>query len=241
MVHLTVFHNDEPIKTYEIDKHVINIGRLPENDIPIASISISRRHVRIEQDASGHYILSDLNSLNGTFVNNKKVKEIGLSDGDKITLGKYSILLELSTESPEPAVSAPPMEEEPPAPESNPVSINEEEIEIIEVPQDQKTGSENESAAGILIETNKHVVYKLDKPAMTIGSSEKDDIFVDGFLITDGHVLIETDDSGTWIHANKLMGRFKINGKKESKHHLKHKDRIEIGSSTFRYMENGRK
>ena len=132
-------------------------------------------------------------------------------------------------------------EEEPPAPEGNPVSTNEEEIEIIEVPQDHKNGSENESAAGILIETNKHVVYKLDKPAMTIGSSEKDDIFVDGFLITDGHVLIETDDSGTWIHANKLMGRFKINGKKVSKHQLKHKDRIEIGSSTFRYMENGRK
>ena len=72
-------------------------------------------------------------------------------------------------------------------------------------------------------------------------SSEKDDIFVDGFLITDGHVLIEKDDEDTWIHANKLMGRFKINGKKVNKHKLKHKDRIEIGSSTFRYMENGRK
>ncbi len=241
MVHLTVFHNDEPIKTYEINRNVINIGRLPENDIPIASISISRRHVRIEQDASGQFIISDLNSLNGTFVNNKKVKEAPLSDGDKITLGKYSILFELGEESPEIADLAPPAEV--PSPPQNDIAQAEEaDIEelgaAVEPPLSE---SEESGSAGVLIETNKHVVYKLDKPAMTIGSSEKDDIFVDGFLITDGHVLIEKDKEGTWIHANKLMGRFKINGKKVNKHKLKHKDRIEIGSSTFRYMENGRK
>jgi pSer/pThr/pTyr-binding forkhead associated (FHA) protein len=34
------------------------------------------------------------------------------------------------------------------------------------------------------------------------------------------------------------MGKFKVNGQKVKVHHLSHKDRIEIGNSTFRYMEN---
>ncbi len=239
MIQLTVYHNDEPIKTYEVNKTIINIGRLPENDIPIASISISRRHVRIEQDTTGNYIISDLNSLNGTFVNNKKVKNFKLSSGDKITLGKYSILFEISTQVGETAEIVPPVVEEitVPEPEASENLIIEEDKATLQQPVvDDENGN-----APILIETNKHVVYKLDKPAMSIGSSEGDDIFVDGFLITDGHVLVEKRDEGVWIHANKLMGRFKINGKKLGKHKLQHKDRIEIGSSTFRYMESGQK
>jgi pSer/pThr/pTyr-binding forkhead associated (FHA) protein len=236
MILLTVFHNDEPIKTYQVDRNVLNIGRLPENDIPIASISISRRHVRIERNAMGDYILTDLNSLNGTFVNNKKVKELKLTDGDKITIGKYSLIFEIGMESNEPTTVAPvlPLQEPVIVPAAEPVADAEKE-QIIEEQGDSPGGM------GVLIETNKHVVYKLDKPAMSIGSSEKDDIFVDGFLITDGHVMIERNDEGTWIHANKLMGKFRVNGKKVNLHKLQHKDRIEIGSSTFRFMENGQK
>jgi pSer/pThr/pTyr-binding forkhead associated (FHA) protein len=241
MVHLTVFHNDEPIKTYEMDKQAISIGRLPENDIPIASISVSRRHVRIEQDTSGRHILKDLNSLNGSFVNNKKVKEIALSDGDKITLGKYSILFELGEDTIETADLDISHEEEVTLTQDTLAPESEAYIEELVAPEPPLPDIDESVSGGVLIETNKHVVYKLDKPLMTVGSSERDDIFVDGFLITDGHVLIEKDDEGTWIHANKLMGRFKVNGKKVNKHKLVHKDRIEIGSSTFRYMENGRK
>ncbi len=241
MLHFTVFHNDEPIKTYEIGETSITVGRLPENTIPIASISISRRHVRIEKDLTHQYVLTDLNSLNGTFVNNKKVTKKVLSDGDKITIGKYSMLFEVVPDNGE-------IEEEPVQEKKN----DQVQYEEIASPKDEIEedtlnsngfNDQRDSSRGnsILIETNKHVVYKIDKPIITIGSSEKDDIFVEGFLITDGHVLIDKDDKGTWIHANKLMGRVKINGKKESRHLLKHKDRIEIGTSTFRYMENGHK
>jgi pSer/pThr/pTyr-binding forkhead associated (FHA) protein len=96
-------------------------------------------------------------------------------------------------------------------------------------------------SSAVLIETDKHVIYKLDKPVMTIGSAESDDIFVEGFFISDEHVIIEKEDDGSWISANKFMGKFKINGKKESRHKLQHKDRIELGTSTFRYMENEQK
>jgi len=37
----------------------------------------------------------------------------------------------------------------------------------------------------------------------------------------------------------EAFGQFKVNGRKTKSHKLEHKDRIEIGSSTFRFMENG--
>ena len=94
MLKFVVFYNGEPLKTYELDEPVVSIGRLPENTISIANMGISRRHTKIEEDADHKYVLSDLNSLNGTYVNGKRVKRITLNSGDKITIGKYTILFE---------------------------------------------------------------------------------------------------------------------------------------------------
>ncbi len=239
MLHFTIYHNNEHIKTYEIDSPNITVGRLPENDIPIASISVSRRHLRIEQDTTRQYILTDLNSLNGTFVNNQKVSITKLSDGDKITIGKYGILFEIASDDSEVVETSiidkkdTPLSPEHAAKPTMKVNV----VDGKEPPPDDVVDITDKTP--MLIETSKHVVYKIDKPVMSIGSSENDDIFVEGFLISDGHVLIEQDSEGTWIHANKLMGKVKINGKKENKHKLVHKDQIEIGTSIFRYMENG--
>jgi pSer/pThr/pTyr-binding forkhead associated (FHA) protein len=255
MLQFTVFHNDEPIKTYEFEAPPISIGRLPENEIPLASISISRRHARIEQDTTNQYTISDLNSLNGTFINGKKAKKGILSNGDKISVGKYAILFEVA------------LQEEIPEEETNTLSDQVQEVRLQDIDLDKLNESENEKADNtekekdddveeiqvpqapveekpktpVLIETNKHVVYTIDKKEMTIGSSEEDDVFVEGFLISDGHAIIEKEGDTIWIHGKKLMGRFKINNKKVNKHKLKHKDQIEIGTSTFRYMENGQK
>ena len=99
MVKFVVLYNGEPLKTYELDDTVFSIGRLPENTISIANMGISRRHAKIEEDADRKHILNDLNSLNGTYVNGKRVKKIALSSGDKITIGKYTILYELVSDS----------------------------------------------------------------------------------------------------------------------------------------------
>jgi len=42
------------------------------------------------------------------------------------------------------------------------------------------------ATTAVLIEINKHVVYKLDKPTVTLGDSENDDIYVSGFLVDQG-------------------------------------------------------
>jgi pSer/pThr/pTyr-binding forkhead associated (FHA) protein len=237
MVKFVVFFNNELVKTYELDDPVITIGRLPENTICISNMGISRRHSKIERDANNTYVLSDLNSLNGTFVNNSKVKKTALSHGDKITIGKYTILFE-DAEKKAAATQEPQSK-----PESPPESINEEYAmhDLARQPEQTsvETGEKDAAAAAVLIEINKHVVYKLDKPTVTLGDSENDDIYVAGFLVDQGHVVIEREGSELWIRSQKLLGQFKVNGRKTKNHKLEHKDRIEIGSSTFRFMENG--
>ncbi len=251
MVRFIVYHNEEPIKTYELDEPLVTIGRLPENSISIANMGISRRHVRIEQNTEQKYVVTDLNSLNGTFVNGNKVKKHQLSSGDKIAIGKYTILFETiaeETDDPEyasaPAAAAHQYEtaqavQTPPPQSDAPVAYNPAPSVELEPTPDQPAGRKSAPpASAILIETNKHVVYKIDKPLMSIGSSEDDDVFVSGFMIGDGHVMIEKKDDGIWLESKKMMGKMKVNGRKTNTHLLEHKDRIEIGTSTFRYMED---
>jgi pSer/pThr/pTyr-binding forkhead associated (FHA) protein len=242
MVRCVVYHNDEPIKTYEIDDEIITIGRLPENTISIANMGISRRHARIERFADGSYVVTDLNSLNGTFVNNKKAKKATVASGDNISIGKFMVTFQVfeNDEYAEAAAQqAIPADEPPPADETPPPARQSSVSDTKSTPRADLAPQTTEHTGAVLIETNKHVVHRIDKPVLTIGTSEEDDIFVSGFLIGDGHVVIERKEDGVWIGGQKLMGRFKVNGKKVSSHRLEHKDRIEIGNSTFRFMENG--
>jgi hypothetical protein len=62
------------------------IGRTPENQIRLNKPAVSRRHAQIAQSEGG-YVLRDLNSENGTYVNGERVKEKPLGDGDRVQIG----------------------------------------------------------------------------------------------------------------------------------------------------------
>jgi len=62
------------------------IGRTPENQIRLNKPAVSRRHAQIAQSEGG-YVLRDLNSENGTYVNGERVKEKSLGDGDRVQIG----------------------------------------------------------------------------------------------------------------------------------------------------------
>ncbi len=261
MLEVSVLHEDVPIKTYEFNSDTITVGRLPENSIPIASISVSRRHLKIDKSGPRSYTLNDLKSLNGTFINDQKVATAEITGGETVIIGKYALHFEItdSDESisqtkifnepnsmaeasvpPQGNVQAtppppPPSQQQPAQDHTHSIARSSSVGDISS--EEQVFNVKNEEP--VLIDTNKHVIYKIDKDVLSIGNSETDDIFVEGFMISDGHVIIEKALEGTMISANKMMGKFKINGKKETKHILSHKDRIEIGNTTFRYMENG--
>lgn len=257
MAKFVVFYNNELLKTYELDEPVISIGRLPENTISIANMGVSRRHVKIEEDTDRSYLCSDLNSLNGTYVNGKRIKKVTLQSGDRITIGKYTIIYEEVSGSRNfhPAQSdnklvKPTAREYVGAPDISYVHRT-TEPRMRAISNDRPTVMTDSTgntvtdipqtgeSTAVLIETNKHVVHKLEKKFLTMGNSDEDDIFVSGFMVSEHHVTIETLSDGIHISTTKLMGKIKVNGKPMRQHILQHKDRIEVGSSTFRFMENG--
>jgi hypothetical protein len=66
------------------------IGRSPDCGVFLDDVTVSRRHAVLVQRAARWYI-EDQGSLNGTFVNRRRVESAELEDGDEIQIGKYRL------------------------------------------------------------------------------------------------------------------------------------------------------
>ena len=80
------------LKEYALSQGVVTIGRLPDNLIQIDNLAVSGHHAKIYWEAD-HYVLEDNNSLNGTFVNGRRVSKVNLKDADEVTIGKHVLAL----------------------------------------------------------------------------------------------------------------------------------------------------
>jgi len=69
---------------------VLTIGRSPHSDLFLDDVTVSRHHARIVRDES-RFLVEDLNSLNGTYVNRKRIERHPLSDGDELQIGKFKL------------------------------------------------------------------------------------------------------------------------------------------------------
>jgi len=76
---------------YLLDKDVTHVGRHPESEIFLDDITVSRRHAEFVR--SGHnYLVKDVGSLNGTYVNRERIDEASLVSGDEVQIGKFKLL-----------------------------------------------------------------------------------------------------------------------------------------------------
>lgn len=69
------------------------IGRLPTSDLVLDHPEVSRRHALI-REVDGRFLLEDLDSSNGTYINDKLVKRAELHDGDLIQISKFLLLFQ---------------------------------------------------------------------------------------------------------------------------------------------------
>src|SRR6188474_214872 len=77
-------------RDFPLTKDTIRIGRTPENDIELKDSLISRKHTSIVRKGD-RYVVYDLGSSNGTFVNNERIEMKPLDAGDVIRVGDSEI------------------------------------------------------------------------------------------------------------------------------------------------------
>lgn len=70
------------------------IGRHPDNTVQVLDRIVSKEHCRITRGPQGGYVLRDIGSLNGSYVNGERVSEKTLSTGDQISLGNTVLRFE---------------------------------------------------------------------------------------------------------------------------------------------------
>ena len=109
MASLTLQNEDAAVKEYAVGE-TATIGRLTDNLIAIDSPSVSSHHAYIFR-SENEFVIEDLQSTNGTFVNGKRVSRCKLADGDIVGIGKHKLVFKqlaeaAASQSPEAIASA---------------------------------------------------------------------------------------------------------------------------------------
>ena len=79
------------LKEIPLQKAALSIGRSPGNDVVIDNLAVSGHHAKLSLDQD-HYVIEDMSSLNGTFLNNQRIRRSLLKDGDEILIGKHTLV-----------------------------------------------------------------------------------------------------------------------------------------------------
>ena len=93
MSRLVLKFESSALKEVPLGTRPVTIGRAPDNDIQIDNLAVSNYHARVYVEA-GSLVVEDLNSLNGSFLNDMRVERAMLKDGDQILIGKHEILVD---------------------------------------------------------------------------------------------------------------------------------------------------
>ena len=89
---LTLKFKNEVIKDYRLEKgQSMTIGRRSDNNMVIENLAVSGNHAKIDSVGDG-FVLTDLQSKNGSFVNDDLIASHWLKPGDLITIGKHTIV-----------------------------------------------------------------------------------------------------------------------------------------------------
>jgi predicted component of type VI protein secretion system len=233
MARLILMFNKQVIKEYPFLKDSITIGRADDNTIVVDNLAVSSYHARIDK-AGTDFILTDLQSTNGTFVNENKVVSHKLSHGDNVVIGKHVILF-VATDKGK-------AEEED---KDKKMSLN--KTMMLDTAKQRELLSKQKGPAPIVkpvekvgminfIDSSGLGEIELGKKLTKIGKADTSEVRLSGLLMGATAATISRRPSGYTIAFTGGMTKLKVNGEvlKESAE-LKEFDTIEIGSYKFQF------
>ncbi len=76
---------------FVLESDVTHAGRHPDSQIFLDDITVSRRHAEFVRQGRS-YLVRDVGSLNGTYLNRERIEEALLSNGDEVQIGKFKLV-----------------------------------------------------------------------------------------------------------------------------------------------------
>jgi hypothetical protein len=90
MAELFLKFEDRVLQELLLSGATVTIGRQPENAFRIDNPAVSGHHAKVYAEGD-HYVIEDIESFNGTYVNGQRISKVVLKDGDNATIGKHTI------------------------------------------------------------------------------------------------------------------------------------------------------
>jgi pSer/pThr/pTyr-binding forkhead associated (FHA) protein len=225
--------NKQVIKEYPWQDKSITIGRNEDNAVVINNLAVSGYHARIDK-AGSDFILTDLQSTNGTFVNNKRVVSHKLSHGDNIIVGKHIILYVATGKEREEAQDAK-------------LDLDRtmmldtaKQRELLSKQEGVKKAQEMPEKVGVInfVDASDLGEIELTKKLTKLGKADTCEIKLSGLFMGSTAATISRRPAGYTITFLGGMAKLKVNDKvvRESVP-LKDFDQIELGSYKFQFYE----
>lgn len=237
MARLILMFNKQVIKEYPFLKDSVTIGRNEENAIVIDNPAVSSYHARIDK-AGEDFLLTDLQSTNGTFVNDHKIVSHKLSHGDNVIIGKHVILFVA-------AEKGKAEEEDKDKKMDLSKTMMLDTAKQRELLAKQKAGAQAQKAVekvGVIsfLGGSDLGEIELTKKLTKIGKADHSEVKLSGFFMGETAATISRRPSGYTITFAGGMTKLKVNNQvvKESESvALNEGDMIELGSYKFQFYQ----
>ena len=202
-----------------IEKKTFSLGRGQENDVAVPDIKASREHAVI-REAGGQFSIEDLKSRNGTMVNNQPITQVGLVDGDEITIGKTRILFTIQIKT---------------APQiRRPAELQLENTLVGNTNPTMEVGSK-ELSLTLMNGPQKGLIVPLGQKLM-IGRS-KSDLNINDSKVSRNHASIEIRNNQYWFTDQGSTNGSIINNRPAKSQMLKPGDVIKLGETLLQVTE----
>jgi len=227
MPEFIVKFEDKVVERVVTEKQRISIGRTPDNDIVLNNRGVSRKHAIIEF-SNNSALLIDNESLNGTFVNNRKVAEEVLKDKDQITIGKFMVAYHQDVQKEDKLTDL----------DGTMVLKTKKHKELLEKDKKERELTSKAGSSVLLGEANTSTAeFTLDRPVTTLGKAHFVNIRIRGWFLPSIQAKIVKERDGYVLVNLGQKNKTKVNGEPTQKCRLKNDDLIQIGKSVFRFIK----
>lgn len=219
---LTLVAERTPLRAYELSGLVVNIGRSDDMDVVIDNPSVSRRQAQIRLKEDGTWIVQDLDSANGTFLNGRRLTAAQpLARGDEISFGKFSIFFDRALK--EPVAAKPTVKADLPRPTET-FQMDLKDIERLQLNGAMKRRAHLKwEAAG---KADTFYLERFERSAVLIGRSVLCDLRVPAG--PRHHVLVIRNRLGVEVRNLSRWHRVRVNGAVVTQALLQDGDVIEV-------------